>query len=110
MNLSSALAEIYHYFLFFFSFFILKGVLDFWLTTSAGNREVWKTSQRRIRPLIGSIGEYRARFPGVDRYHVASRRMRNRRLYLDKRLILFFLVSFMNSYLSVIDLTECCTL
>mgnify|MGYP000733664458 CR=1 FL=1 len=48
-----------HYFL-----FILKGVLDFLLTTSAGNREVWKTSQRQIRPLIGSIGEYRARFPG----------------------------------------------
>lgn len=59
MKLSSALTEIYHYFR-----FILKGVLDFLLTTSAGNREVWKTSQRQIRPLIGSIGEYRARFPG----------------------------------------------
>ena len=59
MKLFSALTEIYHYFL-----FILKGVLDFLLTTSAGNREVWKTSQRQIRPLIGSIGEYRARFPG----------------------------------------------
>ena len=63
----------------FFSFLFWKGIWSFGLLQVP---ETGKFGREVNGRLIGSIGEYRARFLWVDRYHVASRRMRNRRLYL----------------------------
>ena len=63
----------------FFSFLFWKGI---WIFGLLQLPETGRFGRQVNGRLIGSIGEYRARFPGVDRYHLASRRMWNRRLYL----------------------------